>query len=212
MPGRCLAGCSARAHALTTGTLSPGGWDPQPHLQPDPVRDVLAQGVQPGPAEPLSDFPTSSEKAHSAQAQTKAFCASSLCVSLSLPAPHPSVQPRRRLNFNTLAPGWADSGCCSGEGGGTQAGPRWIPSCLAAACPTHSRVADFSGFSRAWCCRGIGQGPLLPSATGLLLPQQGWWMHSHMCSHREQQHPLPGLCQTLPNSAKMSGLLLSLQV
>ena len=78
-------GLQCQSRALTTETLSPGGRDPQPHLQPGPVRDVPAQGVQPGPAELPSDFPTGSEKAHSAQAQTKAFCASSLCASLSPP-------------------------------------------------------------------------------------------------------------------------------
>lgn len=92
-----VRGCRARAmpcglqcqsRTLTTGTLSSGKRDPQSRQQPDLVRDVPAQGVQPGPAELLSDFrfPHRQRKGPLSTGSDKGFlCLVPLCVPLPSP-------------------------------------------------------------------------------------------------------------------------------
>lgn len=198
VPGRCLVSCSAKAvpsprgpHPQGSGTPSPT-WAPCGTCQRRECSLVLLSC-------PQISTPPAAKRPTQHRRRQKLFVP---CPFVRpLPAPPTSLQPRQALNSHPLAPGWADCGCCSGEGGDAGAGPQQVPPGPAAAAlpvPARSQVADFSGFSGARCCWGIGQGPLLPLARGLLLPQQGWQMCcqmcSQMCSYGEQPHPSLGLC------------------
>lgn len=106
--------CQGDASWAAVPELCPHHGDLDPHGDGTPnsgaMRDVPAPGAQPGPAELPSHFPPRQRKGPLSRAQTKAvLCHCPFVCPFPLPAPHPSLQPRQRLNFNTLIPGWAGS-------------------------------------------------------------------------------------------------------